>query len=174
MWTMTQKGPVLRDDQWPQIRKAKAAGKTAWSYFGSLVKILHKRLGEEETARALEELMVENARKYLLPGFKSFGIDGKDPYCLASYFKLTTGEIIGYDVEIEKLSPNEVIYRLRPPCIWFPDLDIPPSFCRALGAFEREAVRLVNPDLEVQVVKLMTEGDSCCELVFKRKGNQRG
>jgi hypothetical protein len=170
VWTMTGKGPVLLDDQWPQIRKAKAAGKTAWGYFGSLVKILHKRLGEAATAQLLEQLMVENARKYFLAGLKSFGIEGKDPYSLASYFKLTTGEIIGYDVEIEKLSPNEVIYRLHPPCIWFPDLDIPSSFCRALGAFEREAVKLVSSELEVRMVKLMTEGDSCCELVFKRKG----
>jgi hypothetical protein len=169
---MTEKGPVLNEDQWPQIRKAKAGAKTAWGYFGSLVKILHEKLGERETAKVLEELMIQNARKYFVPGLKSFGIDDIDPYSLASYFKLTTGEIIGYDVEIESVSSDEVTYRLHPPCIWFPDLDIPASFCRALGAFEREAVRLVNPDLEVQMVKLMTEGHSCCELVFKSKRNE--
>ena len=166
---MEDKGPVLPEDQWPPLRKAKAANKTAWGYFASLVKVLNKRLGEKETCDILEALMTENARKYFLPGLKAFGIEGRDPYAIASYYKLTTGEIIGYDVEIEKVSPKEVLYRLHPPCIWFPDLDIPPSFCRALGAFEREAVRLINPAMEVSMRRLMTAGDACCELVFKEK-----
>jgi hypothetical protein len=159
----------LPEDQWPPLRRAKAASKTAWGYFSALVKILLEQLGEEETCRILEELMTRNARLYFQAGLKTFGIEGKDPCSLASYFKLTTGEIIGYDVEIEKVSDKKAIYRLRPPCIWFPDLDIPPSVCRALGAFEREAVRLVNPHITVTMPHLLTEGHPCCELVFEEK-----
>jgi len=166
---MKAKGPSLSEDQWPPMRKAKAANKTAWSYFAALIKILYRKLGERETCKFLEELMTENARKYFLPGLEAFGIEGRDPYSLASYFKLTTGEIIGYDVELEKVSSKEVIYRLNPPCIWFPDLDIPPSFCRALGAFEREAMRLVNPSIKVTMPRIMTEGHPCCELIFKKE-----
>lgn len=166
---MKDKGPELSEDHWPTVRKLKAANKTAWSYFASLIKILHRSLGEMETCKILEELMTENARKYFLPGLKAFGIEGCDPYSLATYFKLTTGEIIGYDVEIEKVSRKEVVYRLQPPCIWFPDLDIPPSFCRALGAFEREAVHLVNPRINVTMPRIMTEGHPHCELIFKEE-----
>ncbi len=61
--------------------------------------------------------MTENARRYFLPGLKAFGIEGRDPYSLDTYLKLTTGEIIGYDVEIEKVSRKEVICCLHPPCI---------------------------------------------------------
>jgi hypothetical protein len=158
---------TLPEDQWPPIRKAKAACHTAWDYFGSLVKTMVAKLGEEKACEILEALMTENARKYYLSGLETFGIKGRDPFSLASYFKLTTGEIIGYGVELEKVSEKETIYRLRPPCIWFPDLDIPPGVCRALGAFEREAVRLANPRIKVTMPRLMTEGHPFCELLFK-------
>ncbi len=161
--------PILPENQWPPLRRLKAANKTAWGYFAALVRLLQHELGEEKTCKLLEGLMRENARKYFLPGLKAFGIEGKDPLSIASYFKLTTGDIIGYDVELEKVSEKEVIYRLRSPCIWFPDLDIPPSFCRALGAFEREAASLINPRIKVTMPKLMTEGHQYCELVFKEE-----
>ena len=76
----------LPADEWPTIRRVKAANKTAWGYFASLTRTLHKALGEIETCKILDELMTENARKYFLPGLKMFGIEGRDPYSLASYF----------------------------------------------------------------------------------------
>ena len=60
-----------------------------------------------------------------------------------------------------------MIYRLYPPCIWFPDLDIPAKFCEAMGAFEEEAVKLVNPSVKISHRKLMTAGDDCCEILFE-------
>ena len=100
---------------------------------------------------------------------KSFGPEGKDAWSLASYFKPATGDIIGYKAELTRPEPNVVSYRLHPPCLWFPDLDIPPSFCEALGCFEREAAKIVNPDIEIRHVQLMTAGDPICEIHFIEK-----
>jgi hypothetical protein len=60
-----------------------------------------------------------------------------------------------------------VLYRLHPPCLWFPELDIPPTFCRAFGTFEEEAAKIVNPKIKTYFTKLMTQGDPYCELVFE-------
>lgn len=100
---------------------------------------------------------------------KSFGLEGKDAWSLAGYFKPATGDIIGYKAEFTRPEPNVVSYRLHPPCLWFPDLDIPPSFCEALGCFEKEAAKIVNPDIEIRHVQLMTAGDPICEIHFIEK-----
>ncbi len=57
--------------------------------------------------------------------------------------------------------------RIYPPCLWFPELDIPPSFCRALGSFEETACQIVNPKIKAQATKLMTAGDPYCEFIFE-------
>ena len=44
----------------PDIRKAKASARTGWAYFGDLVKLLHKELGEEKTVAILTNLMEAN------------------------------------------------------------------------------------------------------------------
>ena len=161
--------PQLSEKEWPELRRIKAASKTGWSYFGALVKTLHRELGEEKTCQILSILMADNARKYVEPGMKGFGIEANDPWSLASYFKLATGDIIGYRAELVEESPKKVAYRLHPPCLWFPELDIPPSFCRALGTFEEEAARIVNPKIKAYFTKLMTEGAPYCELIFEER-----
>ncbi len=167
---MSRANPVLPEKEWPELRKAKAGAKTAWSYFSNLVKTMGKELGEEKTAEILKVFMKDNAQRFFLPGLKGFGIAGRDAWAIASYFKLATGDVIGYKAELEEEAPGRVVYRLHPPCIWFPDLDIPPSFCRAMGEFEAEAVKLANPSISVSCRTLMTAGDECCELVFEEKG----
>ncbi len=162
-----QEQPKLNEEKWTEVRKLKASNNTGWGYFGNLVKTMHKSLGEEKTCEILSTFMAENARKYILDGMKKFNIQGTDPWSLASYFKLATGDVLGYKVELVQESPQKVYYRLYPPCLWFPDLDIPPSFCKALGTMEIEAARLVNPDIKIKVEKLMTAGDPYCEFVFE-------
>ena len=152
---------------WPELRKAKASAKTAWAYYRDLVKLLHKEIGEEKTAEILGKLMEANAHKYLKPSMEKFGITGNDAWALASYFKLATGDVIGYKSELIQEAPNRVVYRLYPPCLWFPDLDIPPSFCEAEGMFEAEAARMLNPKVKVYGRALMTRGDPYCETVFE-------
>ena len=152
---------------WSELRKAKASANTAWAYYRDLVKLLHKEIGEEKTAAILGKLMTENARKYVKPSMEMFGIKGNDVWALASYFKLATGDIIGYKAELIEEGPKKVVYRLYPPCLWFPDLDIPASFCEAEGAFEAEAARLVNPKIKCSGRALMTRGDPYCEGVFE-------
>jgi len=164
---MKRKSPQLSEKEWPELRRIKAANKTGWSYFATLVKTLHREVGEERTCQILSTFMAENARKYVKPGMKGFGIKGNDPWSLASYFKLATGDIIGYSAELIEESPKKVLYRLHPPCLWFPELDIPPTFCRALGTFEEEAAKIVNPKIKTYFTKLMTQGDPHCELVFE-------
>ena len=131
-------------DGWPEIRKAKASANTAWAYYSDLVKLLHKEIGEGKTAAILAKFMEANARKYVKPSMEMFGIKGNDPWSLATYFKLATGDVIGYKAELIQEAPNRVVYRLYPPCLWFPDLDIPPSFCEAEGMFEK---RLIDKQL---------------------------
>jgi len=152
---------------WPELRKAKASAKTAWAYYSDLVKLLHQEIGEEKTAAILTKLMKGNARKYFQRSMELFGIKGNDPWALASYFKLATGDVIGYKSELIQEAPNRVVYRLYPPCLWFPDLDIPPSFCEAEGMFEREAARLLNPKIKITTRSLLTRGDPYCETIFE-------
>ena len=154
-------------DGWTELRKAKASAKSGWAYYSDLVKLLHKEIGEEKTADILGKLMEENARKYVKPSMGKFGIKGNDAWALASYFKLATGDIIGYKTELIQEGPKKVVYRLYPPCLWFPDLDIPPSFCHAEGKFEDEAARIVNPKIKHYSRALMTCGDPYCEAVFE-------
>ena len=85
------KYPKLPEEKWPELRRVKAANKTGWSYFENLIKTMHKELGEERTAEILEAFMRNNARKYVVPSMKAFGLQRKDAWSLASYFKLATG-----------------------------------------------------------------------------------
>ena len=154
-------------EEWPELRKAKASANTAWAYYRDLVKLLHKEIGEQKTADILAKLMRANAHKYLKPSMEMFGITGNDPWALASYFKLATGDVIGYKAELIEEAPNKVVYKLYPPCLWFPDLDIPPSFCIAEGQFEEEAARMLNPKIKVSMRSLMTRGEPSCDTVFE-------
>jgi len=121
--------------EWTELRRAKASARSGWAYYSDLVKIMLQELGERKTVDMLAKLMTNNARKYVKPTMEKFGIKGSDPWAIASYFKLATGDVIGYKAELIQETPNRVVYRLYPPCLWFPDLDIPPSFCEALGLF---------------------------------------
>jgi len=159
--------PKLLEGKWPELRRAKASANTGWAYFGDLVKTMHSVLGEEKTAEILSVFMAGNAKKYVKAGMEGFDIQGNDAWALASYFKLATGDVIGYNAELVQESPKRVLYRLYPPCIWFPELDIPPSFCRAMGAFEKVAAEIVNPKIKIISGKLMTAGDSYCEIIFE-------
>ena len=154
-------------DGWSDIKRAKASARTGWAYFGDLVKLLHKELGEEKTVAILTNLMEANVKKYVKRSMEVFGVEGNDPWSIATYFKLATGDIIGYKAELIQEAPNKVVYRLYPPCLWFPDLDIPPSFCEALCMFEKAAARLLNPRVKVSARSLMTRGDPYCENVFE-------
>ena len=165
------KYPELSEDKWPEVRRVKASSKTAWSYFENLVKTLNTELGDEKTAKILETFMTNNARRFVVPAMKVFGLEGNDAWSLASYFKLATGDIIGYKVELSRPEPNVVSYKLYPPCLWFPDLDIPASLCRSMGCFEYEAAKIVNPNIEIKHTKLMTDGDPYCEVLFIEKGS---
>lgn len=161
-----RKQPELPEG-WSELRKAKASASTAWSYYRDLVKLLHKELGEKKTCELLRKFMAENAKKYVKSSMEMLGIKGNDAWSLASYFKLATGDIIGYKAELIQEGPRRVVYRLYPPCIWFPNLDIPASFCEAQGSFEEEAAKIINPKIKVTGRALMTRGDPYCEVLFE-------
>ena len=164
---MTQM-PELGEEKWPEIRKIKASRNTGWEYFGNLVKLVLREVGEEKTCQILASFMAENAERYVKSGMEGFGIEGNDAWALANYFKLSTGDIIGYKTELVKESPEKVIYHLYPPCLWFPELDIPSSLCeRGFMNFERTAAQLINPRIKVTPTRIMTAGDTCCEVVLE-------
>lgn len=82
-------------------------------------------------------------------------------------FQISHGGYLGYSAELVEGSPKKVLYRLSPPCLWFPELDIPRTCCRALGAFEKEAAKIINPGIKTYFTRLMTNGDPYCELIFE-------
>ena len=100
-------------DGWPELRKARASAKSGWAYYSDLIKLLRQEIGEKKTAEIMTKLMVQNAHKYLMPTREKFGITGTDPWSLASYFKLATGDVIGYKAELIQEAPNKVVYRLH-------------------------------------------------------------
>lgn len=159
--------PKLSERDWPEIRKAKASGKSGWFYFTSLVKLLIQEIGEDKTGDILRKHMRLLAQKFVVPSMKSFGIQGNGPWELASYFKLATGDILGYKMELIEEAPNKVRCRYYPPCVWFPDLDIPVSYCQAEGEFELEAARIINPKIKISFPTYMTRGDPYCEVVYE-------
>ncbi len=152
---------------WTELSKAKASAKTGWSYYRELVKLLHKEIGEEQTAGIICKLMKGMAHKYFDVSMEKFGLKGNDAWSLASYFKLATGDVVGYKTELIQEGPKKVVYRLYPPCLWFPDLDIPPAFCLAEDCFEEEVCRTHNPKVKVYCRSLLTWGDPYCETVFE-------
>ncbi len=38
-----------------------------------------------------------------------------------------------------------------------------------MGCFEKEAAKIVNPNIEIKHTKLMTAGDDYCEILFIEK-----
>ena len=71
--------------------------------------------------------------------------------------------------ELIEESSKKVAYRLYPPCLWFPELDIPSTFCQAFGSFEEEMAKIVNPKIKRYFANLMMEGDTYCESVFEER-----
>ena len=162
-----RKQPELPEEKWPELRRAKGRSNTYLAYFTDLIKLLYKELDEEKANDIVDKFMAANAEKYAQPGMKMFSIEGNDPWAVASYFKLATGDILGYKAELIQEAPNRVIYRLYPPCLWFPELDIPESFCVTANAFERKVVEIMNPKIKTYVRSLLTRGDPYCEVVFE-------
>ena len=97
--------PKLPREKWPELRRAKGSANTGWAYFRNLVKTMHSALGEEKTAEILSLFMAENAKEFVKAGMEGFEIEGNDAWALASYFKLATGDVIGYNAELIRESP---------------------------------------------------------------------
>lgn len=160
--------PKLPEEEWPEVRKVKAARNTGWTYFINLMKTMHRMLGEQKTCEILAESQAENAKRFFLPALKGFGVRGNDPRAAASYFKLADGDILGANVQWIEESPQKVILRFHPPCALFPDLTeahATPKICLALGNFEYTAAKLLN--VKVTFTKLITAGDPYCEVLFE-------
>ena len=76
---MARENPALPEKDWPEIRKRKAAAKTAWSYYEHLVKTMQQELGEEKSAEILEKFMRGNARRFFKPALKDLGLRARMP-----------------------------------------------------------------------------------------------
>lgn len=133
---MKRQSLQLSEKELPELRRIETANKTGWSYFGALLKTIHRELGEEKTREILSIFMAHNALEYVEAWMNVFGIDG-----------------------LSSLSP----------CPWFQELDIPAAFCRALGTFEGEMAKIVNPNIKSYFAKVMTEGDTYYEPVFEER-----
>ena len=166
-WTILRKQPKLPKADWAETRIIKAGMNTGWAYYTDLTRLLYAELGEEETVSILTKYFEILAKRYFKPTMKKFGIPGRDPWSLASYFKLATGDAIGYRMELVQETPNRVSLRYYPPCLLYPKLDIPVSYCIAETNFEKTVCKMMNPKVRVGVPQLMTRGDPYCEITFE-------
>jgi len=73
---MKRQSPQLSEKELPELRRIKTTNKTGWSYFGALLKTLHRELGEEKIREILSIFMAHNALEYVEAGRNVFGIDG--------------------------------------------------------------------------------------------------
>lgn len=154
--------------EWPMERKWKAANKTRGFREGRLMKAIFEKFGDEGVM-VIRKVWEEMAKHFFIDGLRKLKIEVNDCRALALYIKLSTGEILGNNVEIVKLSERESIVRLHPPCPLFPDASkVNNKICReGVCYFEKTASKLLNPKIDANFTKLQTEGDPYCEVVIK-------
>jgi hypothetical protein len=77
-----------------------------------------RELREERACQILSSFMSENAKRNVKSGLEGFRIEDNDAWALAGYFKLATGDIIGYKAELIQDSPRKsgIVFILLASC----------------------------------------------------------
>lgn len=156
----------LSEEEWPIVRRWKAAAKTRARYMAELSRKVYQRFGEEGL-KVIGEVWREGAEKYFLRSLKTFGIEGNNAKAFALYFKLAQ-EVLGYEMELVEATDKRAVLRYYT-CHLFDKSDpIAERICRECNfQFEKRAAELLNPKLEVRFTKLQTAGDPHCEMIVE-------
>lgn len=99
---------------------------------------------------------------------KGFGIEGIDPWSLASYLKMVTGDTIGYRVSLSR-SLQRKWPIVSSPLPLVPGAGYSLHLRLALGTFREGAAKIVNPKIKGYFANSMVEGDTYCELIFEER-----
>ena len=147
--------------QWSLERKYKSASRTSTVYRRALEHAFYERFGDEaiEIIRDVYDGMAEGT----LDGMKTFGIEGNDAKSFAYFIKAANEIPFNTYVEIVEASPKRAVVR------WLkcaPPAETNPKFCYAHLAFEKRAVKMLNPKLEVEMPKCIACGDPYCEEII--------
>jgi len=165
----------LGEDTYPIIEETMRRNANTESLLGLVMRVMFEKLGEGAYP-IIEEMMARNAERFFLPGLKGFGIEGKDPLAIATYFYLADCEVLGQPGEVfVEEGGRRAGFRLYKPCALFPtDKDLeetPPEVCHAFSNFERTAAKLAGQEWGIKMktyfTKLLTKGDDYCEEVFE-------
>ena len=144
--------------QWPLERKYKSACRLSWVYRRALERAIYERFGEEaiKTLAAVYSGMAEG----IVDGMKRFGIEGNDARSFAHYWKAVDEIMFDTPIEIVEASPQKAVVRM-PKCP--SPVETNPRICSAHFAFEKRSVEILNPKLEVEMSKRISQGDPYCE-----------
>ena len=102
----------------------------------------------------------------VMDGMKHFGIEGNDARRFAYYWKAAEEIMFDTPIEIGEASPQKTVVRI-PKCP--SPAETNPRLCSAHFAFEKRAVQILNPKLEVEMPKRIAKGDPYCEAIIVLK-----
>jgi len=157
----------LSEKEWPVERRWKATGKSRCFYLAELEKAVYGKFGEEGM-ELIRELWRKGAERFFLSGVAGFGIQGRGPADLLSYFKLGQ-EIMGYEMEFVEATEKKAVLRYHT-CHFFEKPDpVAVKLCEAHFEFEKRAIEMFNPKLKIKFAALKSAGDPYCELVAELK-----
>lgn len=157
----------LSEEQYPYKRRWKAAVSARSLYQGDIMKLLYEKFGNEGL-KLISEVYSNKAKAVFMPGRKSFEIEGTGAKDFLLYFHYS-GQIM-YPMFKTEITPGSdekkasVRYYGCP--LWAEPAKVRggAEMCEACLAFEKTAAAMINPKLKVYYSKLLTKGDSYCEI----------
>lgn len=165
---MSKKIDEVLEKDYPVERRWKATAKSRGIYNGEFVKVILENVGIEKGLDMIAQVWGNIAKKSTIPGLKSFGIEGDNAKTLAE-FLYAANTIIGTDIELIPDSNEQRagfrVYRCPPFGKDPSKVKHGPEICEAMLNFERTVAALINPKLRISCPKLLTKGDSYCEII---------
>jgi hypothetical protein len=161
----------LPKDEWPEERRIKAFHKFSLYYAESMIKQILKFFGTKKAAytvsRAFHAVALQMHRELI----ERFGIEAKDAKAVATFVKFM-GDMRGDTMVLRENSPNEYIvqqssWRLRDSVD--PNSDVPCEIVYAENVFYETVSRLLNPNVDIRLTKLIPAGDPCFEWLITGK-----
>ncbi|MBM3132260.1 MAG: hypothetical protein FJZ95_04405 [Chloroflexi bacterium] len=95
---------------------------------------------------------------------EAMGIEGNDAMTIATIFCLYEEQVLKVEGKVTEVSPDRVV-KQSTKC---PFQNLTPGFCWAFTIMAQGMTKAINPEFEMRVTHLMTEGDSICEWVVVR------
>jgi predicted ArsR family transcriptional regulator len=157
----------MSDLQIPKVETEDAHGLAlaTWGQMcDTLVQVFVDKYGMDEALKMLRPYLEKLGEP--APVFaEMMGIEGNDAMAIASIFCLYEGQILKVEGEVTEASPDRVVKRSTN-C---PFQNLSSGFCWAFTIMAEGMAKAINPDYELKVTQMMTEGDPVCEWVVEKK-----